>query len=201
MQTEHFLLRYSELDSSKMSAYADELEANYQRIVDDLLQSETAQITGRFYPDQRSYFAATGYEGTGSVQGSRVFSVLTVPVVLSTPVHEFAHNVTLHVNPSAPDYVWLWESVAVYEAGEFLSPGGIPCLADRNFPNISTLGRDGSCSVYRVGYTIIELVVMRWGEQALRDLIAANANVQGTLGITAAQFQSAWEQFLEERYL
>ncbi len=30
MQTEHFLLRYSEHDSSKMVAYGNELEANYR---------------------------------------------------------------------------------------------------------------------------------------------------------------------------
>ncbi len=68
-------------------------------------------------------------------------------------------------------------------------------------PNIFGLRRNGSCTVYEVGYTIVELIVTRWDDQALRDLIAANNSVQSVFGLTPAQFQEAWEQLLENRYL
>ncbi len=52
-----------------------------------------------------------------------------------------------------------------------------------------------------MGYTIIELIVERWGMAAIRDLVASNGDVPGVLGLPTADFEAAWHEFLEERYL
>ncbi len=201
LETAHFLLRFTEQDAHLMDSYAAELEGNYQRILSDLGQADIGRVTGRFYPDRASFTAATGWDATGSVQGPNTFSVVAAPLNLSLPVHEFVHNVSLHLNPQAQEPVWLWEAVAVYEAGEFVHPSSVSCLANRQFPTLASLGRQGACTIYAVGYTIIELIVERWNMAAVRDLIASNGDVPGVLGLSTADFETAWYEFLEERYL
>jgi hypothetical protein len=129
--------------------------------------------------------------------------VVAAPLRPFVPVHEFAHCATLHLNPRiANDPVWLWEAVALYESEMLFQPSTIPCLATRNFPTLAQLDQRGTpCSIYDVGYTIAELVVERWGLEALRQLIASNGDTRSVLGLSATEFEAAWYAFLEERYL
>lgn len=203
METAHFRLEYTAQDADKMVLYAEALKANYPRITRDLGQPGLPRITGRFYPDQASYTAATGYNATGSVAGPTVFDVVASPLQLSHPVHEFVHNVALHLTLSAYETMWLWESTAVYEAEEFVHPATVPCLADGgDFPTLAQVStRSGDCHIYRVGYTIVELIVERWGFVELRALIRAHGNTQSVLGLSTVEFEAAWQEFVEERYL
>jgi hypothetical protein len=202
METAHFLLRYTAQDADKMDAYATALEANRPRITRDLGQPGLPRITGRFYPDQASYTAATGWDATGSVDGPTMFSVVASPLQPSVPVHEFVHNVALHLNPDAFQTMWLWESTAVYEAEDFVHPATVPCLAGGDFPTIAQVStRSGDCNIYRVGYTIAELIVERWGFAELRALIRSDGNIESVLGLSTREFEAAWEQFVEQRYL
>jgi hypothetical protein len=201
METAHFLLLYTAQDADRMEAFAEALEESYPRISQDLDQPHMARITGRFYPDQTSYTAFTGNGATGSVQGPTVFSVVVPAAQLTTPVHEFVHNVTLHLNSQAYETVWLWEATAVYEAEEFVHPAAVSCLSGGDFPTLAGLGRGGDCNIYRVGYTLAELIVEHWGFATLRDLIRSDGDTQSVLGLSTAQFEAAWQEFIEERYL
>jgi hypothetical protein len=51
-----------------------------------------------------------------------------------------------------------------------------------------------------VGYSIGEFLVERWGQRGLRDLIAANGETDGVLGLSLADFQRDWFAFCRERY-
>jgi hypothetical protein len=203
METAHFLLRYTAQDGDKMDAYAAALEASHPRITRDLGQPNLPTITGRFYPDQASYTAATGWDATGSVDGPTIFDVVASPLQLSLPVHEFVHNVALHLSPTANRPVWLWEATAVYEAEEFVHPATVPCLASGgDFPTLAQVStRSGDCHIYRVGYTIVELIVERWGFAELRALIRSHGDTQSVLGLSTQEFEAAWEEFVEQRYL
>ena len=203
METVHFRLQYTAQDADKMEAYAAALEANHSRITRDLGQPGLPRITGRFYPDQASYTAATGWNATGSVDGPTMFSVVASPLQLSVPVHEFVHNVALHLTPSAYETMWLWESTAVYEAEDFVHPATVPCLASGgDFPTLAQVStRGGDCDIYRVGYTIVELIVERWGYAELRALIRSHGNTQSVLGLSTEEFETAWQRFVEQRYL
>lgn len=203
METAHFRLQYTAQDADKMDAYAAALEANHHRITRDLGQPNLPMITGRFYPDQASYTAATGWNATGSVDGPAMFSVVASPLNPSVPVHEFVHNVALHLTPTAHQTMWLWESTAVYEAEEFVHPATVPCLADGgDFPTLAQVStRSGDCNIYRVGYTIVELIVERWGFAELRALIRAHGDTQAILGLSTAEFEATWREFVERRYL
>jgi hypothetical protein len=187
-----------------MDVYTAELEGNYHRIVGDLGLASLPRVRGNFYPNRASYEAASGHVGaTGSVRGPLEFDVLALPLSRSLPVHEFAHNVTLNVNPSvANNPTWLWEAVAVYEALEFVPPASVPCLASGHYPTLAQLNiRSPSCSIYDAGYTLMELVVEDWGLPAMRRLILTNGDTQAALGLATRDFEAAWYAFLEERYL
>lgn len=203
METAHFRLQYTAQDADKMEAYAAALEENHPRITRDLGQPGLPRITGRFYPDQASYTAATGYDATGSVDGPTVFSVVASPLQLSLPVHEFVHNVALHLTPIAHHTIWLWESTAVYETEEFVHPAAVPCLTSGgDFPTLAQVStRSGDCTIYRVGYTIVELIVERWGYAELRALIRSHGNTESVLGLSTEEFEAAWQDFVERRYL
>ena len=199
--TEHFLLHYSDASAALVPAYARALEENWTRITNDLGRT-VPRIEGFFHPDPRSFTAATGYQATGSVEGPLRFHIVAIPLAPEVAVHEFAHNVTLALNPAAPDNpIWLWESVAVYEAGQLVEPSSVPCLVG-DFPSLAEVNRrDGPCSVYRVGFTIVEFIVESWGWDGLRALVVANGDIAQALGLSVPAFESRWKEFVERRYL
>lgn len=204
LETAHFTLRYDVRDSDKMEFYASALEGNYDRILEDLGLVALPTITGLFYPDQQSFTAATGFQALGSVQGQNQFSIVASPLQsASLPVHEFVHCASLHMNPNLGDNpVWVWEGVAVFEAEDFVTPDSVPCLVEGNFPSLADLeSRDGGCTIYQVGYTLMETIVDQWGKEAVRDLIVNNGNVESALGISESDLLDRWKVFVKTNYL
>lgn len=199
--TEHFVLRHGPSTSPLMEGYAAALEASWPRITADL-GAAPSRIEGLFHPDQASYTAATGYAAGGSVEGPDRFHLVAVPFAPTNAVHEFAHNVTLHLSPAAANNpVWLWEAVALYESGQFVPPPSVPWLAAGTFPTLTQLNdRSGPYSIYQVGYVLAEFVVRTWGVDGLRRLVLAGGDTSTALGIPAGDFESAWQAFVVSRY-
>ncbi len=201
--TADFRLVYSQPSSSLMESYASVLEAERPRLMADLGVPSLPRVEGRFYPDAASFTAATGYRATGSVGGPTLFHLVAIPFAPSSAVHELAHNVTLHLEPDAANHpTWLWESVAIYEAGEFVDPRGIPYLAAGDFPTFAELdNRQGRYSIYEVGYTIAEAVVEGWGRDGLRRLVRAHGDSAMALGLPVSELERRWREFVEAGYL
>ena len=200
--TDHFLLHYSEATAGLVGAYAEALEGSWARITTDLAASP-GRIEGFLYPDQASYTAATGYQATGSVDGPNRFHLLAIPLVPSNAVHEFAHDVMLHLAPTiANNPTWLWESVAIWESGQFVPPSSVPCLATGPFPTLAELNvRSGPCTIYQAGYVLAEFVIRRWGIDGLRRLVLANGDVSAAFGTPVGDFERDWRAFVVSRYL
>ena len=75
-------------------------------------------------------------------------------------VHEFAHCASLRVNPSiANNPRWLWESVALYEAGQIRDPRTLPYLTGHRPPALADLNRIENTAIYEVGGLIGEFIV------------------------------------------
>ena len=112
-----------------------------------------------------------------------------------------AHVVTWQLSSPAISTTWLWESIAVYEAGSFVPPSSIPNLVARRFPTLGELNDfSHRPSVYQVGYTIIEFLIAEWGWSAVRQLVVSRGDLEATIGLTPAEFEARWRRFVESRY-
>ena len=200
--TAHFRLRYSAPTAPLVEAYAASLEESRPRIAGDLGVTALGPIEGHLHPDQAAFTAATGQRATGAVDGPDRFHIVAVPYAPANAQHELAHNVTLHLDPRAGQGpVWLWESVALFEARQLVHPATVPYLAAGDFPTLAALDREGRYSIYDVGFTIAECIVDEWGLAGLRRLIVAGGDTRGALGVSVEELESRWRRCVESRYL
>ena len=194
-------LRYSEGSAGVVNAYLAELEANLPRVLADLDVTLSERIVGRLYPDRDAFQAATGFIGSGAALGRNLFGLAAIPYAPSDAVHEMAHVVTWHLSSPAISTTWLWESIAVYEAGSFVPPSSIPNLVAGRFPTLGELNDlFHRPSVYQVGYTITEFLIEEWGWDAVRQLVISRGDLEATIGLTTAEFEARWRRFVESRY-
>ena len=121
--------------------------------------------------------------------------------MMTNIIHEFAHCVSYHIKPNiANNPRWLWESAAIYEAGQFVDPHDIPYLVSHNPPTLSQLNSFSNTMIYQVGYLLSEYVITNWSRTHFINLILTNGNLQQVLGINTAQFESGWFDFVRARY-
>ena len=67
------------------------------------------------------------------------------------------HSVTLRVNPAfANNPRWLWESIALYEARQFVDPRGLSFMASGQPPTFDQLSAIEDTRIYDVGHVIAE---------------------------------------------
>ena len=119
-------------------------------------------------------------------------------------VHELVHAVSLDVNPRfANNPRWLWETVALYENGEFVNPRQLEFLVNGKFPTLQQLNGDvnSDSPIYQIGYLLGKFIVTRYGHPSLVRLIESSGDLQGILGVSNAEFESAWQSFVRQRYL
>lgn len=205
------------MDAASISGTADGVEAGFSRIVSDLGSPVLGPITVTLHPDFASMQTAVQSTAgtlpsfaTGLVTSATAIHVIS-PNHTSTwsygagvraIVHEFAHCVSMHVNPSiANNPRWLWESVAIYENNEFVDPRVLPALTGGQPPTIARLNGFDNTDIYQVGFTIGEFIVSRWGRDGLIALIRNNGDTQTVTGFTPSAFLTEWYGFVRARYL
>jgi len=188
----------------------DPMEAEFSRLTGDLGVPNPPRVRVEVWVS-RSTFEAAMRAALGLMYAGATGYLFGLDVRLlmnsNTPresVHEFAHVLSLIVNPTiANNPRWVWEAVAVYEAGQFVEPRSIPYLVQGDYPTLATLNTayaDGGWKIYQVGYLLADFVVLRWNRVALIDLIRTNGDTDTTLGMSVAQFEAAWHADISGRY-
>jgi hypothetical protein len=150
------------------------------------------QNLGRSFPDSAGY-----------VFGARSMAVLAVSSVARNVSHEFAHIVSLAVNPRlANNPRWLWEAVALFENGDFVAPSTLEYMRAGRYPTLAQLDADfkSSRQVYEVGYLLGEFIVATWGSDGLVRLVRVNGDVASALYVTVTEFEARWYTFLRGKY-
>ncbi len=212
----HFTFVQHAADTAALARLADALERDRGRIVADLGGAAAPTVTVHMHADhaalQRAVASLVGplpAWARGLATGPRDIHVVAprdvgqaiaqdVGVLLA---HEFAHCVSLFRNPGSHNNPrWLWESVAVYEAGSWRDPRTLPYMMALHPPAFSMLNAFDNGLVYDVGYTIAEFVVKRWGKAALIRLIDTNARTDDVLGITPEAFERDWFAWVRRQY-
>jgi hypothetical protein len=116
-------------------------------------------------------------------------------------VHEFAHCASMRVNPDiANNPRWLWETVALYEAGQIVDPRTLPYMAAHRPPALADLDRIENTAIYEVGGLIGQFIVETRGRAALRELVRTGGALPAVLGVDQTVFVSQWMEYLERRY-
>jgi hypothetical protein len=212
----HFTLRYTPIDAASVAATAAALEGHHARILDDLGVQQMPSVTVTLYPDPESFRAAVvplvgnvPSFASGLVSGPDAIHVLSPSLAsrwnysegVVVIVHEFAHCVSLRLNPAiANNPRWLWEAVALYEAGQIVDPRTLPYMTAHRPPALSDLNRIENTAIYEVGGMIGAFVVETWGRAALRDLVRTGGAVQSVLGVDETAFVSRWFEYERLRH-
>lgn len=212
----HFVFRYTTLDAANIATIATVVEGQYARIIADLGAGAMPTVHVTLYLDHAAMVAATqavaGFIpafASGLVTAEDQIHLMSpnAPAwgpfdrMVSNLVHEFAHCVSLHVNPRIGNNPrWLWESVAIYESGQSVDLRTVGYMTALTPPSLELLNSFDNNRVYEVGYSIGEFVVSRWGQRGLRDLMAGNGDIAAVLRVTPADFHRDWFAFVRERY-
>lgn len=212
----HFEFAYTPLDAKDIASIAGTIEAQYARIIGDLRSDSLPLVHVTFYVDHAALVAATSpIAGTVPSWASGLATAqdqihmmspnapgwTTSDRTMSNLVHEFAHCVSMHLNSRIPNNPrWFWESVAIYESGQSADLRTLGYMRDGPIPSFASLNTFDNQRVYELGYSIGEFIVTRWGRDALNRLIASNANVSSTLGVSQAEFEQQWLAFVRQRY-
>ena len=214
----HFKFHLTELDQSGIAAIARHLEDNFSRVANDLNAANVPRINVYFYSDRNALGQALNIPnppswvvgGASAADQIHVMSPYTpnlgrsLEEMLTIFVHEFAHCLTLHIAArSGNNPRWLWEGVALYEAGQFVHPSHLAYMVNGNPPTLAGLNANWQTNtqVYEVGYLLVEYIVETWGKEKLVDLIQAFGNIQAVLGISVAAFEPGWYEFVKTKYL
>lgn len=214
----HFKFHLTEFDRSNIASIAQHLENNYSRVAADLNASNLPVINIQFYSNQTALHQTLNYPNSpswlvGAATARDQIHMMSPNApnlnrafdeMLTIIVHEFTHCVTMNLAPRiANNPRWLWEGVALYEAGQFVHPNRLAYLVNGNPPTLAGLNANWQTNtqVYDVGFLLVEYIVTKWDKPHLVNLITALGDIQTVLGISAAAFESGWYEFVRTKYL
>lgn len=215
LKTEHFNIHYTDLDSVNIQDVADSLENNFNRIISSLQSAEMPTVQVNFYsniedlkeavkevePNLPDFAIGLAISVSEIHMLSPNHKGLDFQFMVSNTIHEFAHCVSLNINPNfANNPRWLWESVAQFESKQQMNPKSLPYLVGENPPSLEELSQFTNTYIYEVGYFIAEYLVVTKGEKVLNELILNYGDIQATLEMNEEEFTKAWFDFVKVKY-
>lgn len=216
-QSAHFKFLLTGFDHANIASIAQHLENNYARITGDLSASNLPVINIQFYSNQSALHQALNYPNApawviGAATARDQIHMMSPNApnlnrpfdeMLTNLVHEFTHCVALNLEPrSGNNPRWLWEGVALYEAGQFVNPRRLSYMVEGHPPTLAELNVNwqANTQVYDLGYLLVEYVVEKWSRQHVVDLVKTFGNISSVLGISVSEFEAGWYAFVTKKY-
>lgn len=203
-----FTLHYTLLDAASVSDIMATLEREHGRITANLDVTDMPPVTVNLYATQDAFRSAVlpligpvPSFATGAVSGVNAIHIVSPNVSaawsyrngVTALVHEFAHCVSLRINPTFGNNPrWLWEAIALYEAGQFTDRRSVATQLERTPPTFAVLNSFDNTMIYDVGAHLGDFIVNTGGRATLTALIRSNGNVTQVLGLTESQFLTRW---------
>lgn len=223
-ETDHFVFFAAKGIEDAVPPLAQELEANYERITQDLRVTTVKKFSVYIFEDIKSFHKVDGNPGSspssvGTVHGIDIWlvsplnpgDVLNTQEVLTAGVHEFTHALVNYINGSLDknNYqipIWLNEGLAGHESGQMTSDwraGIAQLVTDRAIPSISNdLVPEKFNEVKGLPFsiTLVEFIIQEYGIEKVVAIIKAPTEVESILGITIPELDSDWREFLRKEY-
>jgi len=223
-ETDHFIFIATEGNENAVPSLADELEANYTRITQDLQVAPTDKFSVYIFGDINTFHKADGRpnaspSSVGTVHGVDIWIVsplnpggaLNTQEVLTASVHEFTHALVNYINGSLGENnydipIWLNEGLAGYEANQMTADWRArlaQLIADGAIPSINTdLVPDRFEEVKGLPFSIslVEYIIQEYGIKKAVAIIKSPTEVESILGITIPELDSAWREYLRREY-
>lgn len=207
---DHFIFFAHGLGGSGFDDANAELEKQYDSILNHLGLAAVNKVSFHVFRDANSLHEeftrkfpsilvpdfATGL----SPSPTEVYLVYPSSGFYTGYIHEFTHCMTQNVNPTIPNHPrWLWESIALFEAGEFTHPRNVAALAS-HAPGFDELNNFNSTTIYQVGYLLGEFIFKKYGREKYIELIKENGDLEQVLGSNDQEFLDLWYAYLKLNY-
>ena len=227
LETEHFIIKYHDLDDSTLSMIVEEAENAYNKVSSDLGYS----------PDNKTVIQV-GTDGEDFEWGkwSGFYEIHSEIIYVQSPTqnklnrwgdyrnaikgsitHEFSHHIiSAGYKTRFPE--WLNEGTATYEAQDsiehFSAYRKFKKAAAKNelhplgeMDIFALLDDNDRFLAYIESYTVVEYIVSTYGHDALADLLKARRDnpdmhevIKDTLGVSYEDFELGWMNFVKEKY-
>jgi hypothetical protein len=204
---------YDGLGPENVKPIMEHLSQQVERIAADLdVDLDDNKITIHILDKKENYlylqkvnFGITFPGSTSFIINPHELVILNVNNAKEEAEHELAHALSLNIREDfGNEPRWLWEAVSIYEAREFRDPKKVSYLAEGNFPTIDELNSELSGQtnkIYNVGYVLTDFIVSNYGKKELISLIKNRGKIEDTFGISNAQFEAQWKQYVTKKYL
>ena len=218
--TEHFIIKYIELDGSTLSMVATEAENAYDKVTSDL----------QYHPDNKTIIRIGTNEVNHEWSEADAFYIRDLniidllspsqmrwmnyePYIRRSIPHEFTHHViNVGYKFTFPD--WLNEGTASFEAGKPPNYKKFKrALAKNELHSLNEmwifdlLEDDERRLAYVESYTIIEYIIDTYGHDGLIDILTAHKETLDTdqvihdaFGVSTKDFELGWMNFVKEKY-
>jgi hypothetical protein len=225
--TRHFLIHYLAADSAYAQEILPVLEDNYNRVLRDFHMKLISELTHiELYPDVEHYHFAIGnpdlpQSEVGMATDDNIVKMVsprnpgtyhTRESLLKVAVHEFAHCVHYRFLDllseqdqrkisQGKEAFWLFEAIAIFEAGQFYDPAKFEYLRNGSYPSLATLNDVEGGKIYDVGFVLIDFMQRTWGQEKVWHLLRVNGDIENTFAITEDEFQRMFYAYVETTYL
>ncbi len=223
-ETRHFTFYAARGAEAAVPLLAKELEANYDRITDDLQMTPAGKFPFYVYADIDSYHQAIGEPNApansiGSAHGTTISLLsplnpsggLDTQAILTAGVHEFTHALVNEINGSLDknNYsipIWLNEGLAGYESGQ-MTPDWrarlVKLVADEAIPSIhDDLVPERYYQVKGLPFsiTLVEYLVKQYGYAKIIEIIKTPGQLEAILGTSTPALDASWREYLHKQY-
>lgn len=196
---------YAGIIESAANVIYDSLTINRGHIINHLRVSNMPTIIvsvwsnrNEFDEVQKKRLGSVSPGATGFINGNAEMFLFYCDATAKDAVHEFAHLVSLAVNPDFGNRPrWLWEAVAIYEAGERVDFSKWTST-EKEFPGFTSLNQNNSTLPYTWGYPLARFILDEWGDDAYINLILTNGNISGVLGIHEDEFITKFQLYINK---
>jgi hypothetical protein len=222
METDNFIIYYSEMDKACIDRVSAALEGNYNEVTTKLKQQLKEKLKVELHADLKQLHISLGLQDApdwirGGLGAGKIIiaSPLNPPPgsgfdnVVNTAVHEFVHIIIREINSNIPR--WLDEGIASYEAKDNSEKWikdtvrkGLETNTVPSFKDLDT-GEDFQAfferNGYQYSYTVVEAIVNIFGYDKLYSLIKSPDKLEDIFGVTEAELQNQWIEYITNNYL